>query len=60
MKQKTREKHEAKPPTERQLKALREAGITTEPTSKLAAQALLAQRFRSRSRRGKRGRAVCS
>lgn len=56
MKRRTRIKNENKPPTERQMKALADAGITAEPTSKLAAQALLSQHYRPRSRRGLKAR----
>jgi hypothetical protein len=56
MKTKTREKLESEPASIGQLRALREAGITVEPRSMLAAQNLLSQHYRSRSKRGKRGR----
>lgn len=56
MKQTAREMNEAKAPTRRQLEALAKAGVSEEPGSKAAAQALIARHCRPRSRRGRRGR----
>lgn len=56
VKQKTREKNEAKAPTKRQLEALAKAGVSSGPESKAAAQAWISRRCRPRSRRGQRGR----